>query len=239
MSDAARLAKQAFAGKPNGTAYSHFIISSQILPTIRAHLATAIIDTAYSALISYAEAISGIGKGSSSWSIIRLYYSAFYCLKTLMLARSIIPFNGGNEMLLDVSTGIFYKGGKSSHHWNWHSLRQTALKHEWFTSQDSQEAYSLLREYREHVNYTHAFTDPNLHRCLVTDQLEIAKKFRNYRDDAEFLYTYLTDHLAIAYPTKLIVEIDLALTDLGYQLDLERLTHLRSLWKINHRCPLT
>jgi hypothetical protein len=239
MSDAARLASLAFAGKPGGTPYGKFSISPQMAQSIGQQLPAAIMDTAYSAIISYAEAIFGINKGWSSWSVIRLYYSAFYCLKTMMLLRSVIPFNSGGEMLFDVSTGKFLKGGRSSHHWNWHSVRQTALKHDWFTSQDSEDAYIKLRTYRENVNYTHTFTDPNLHRCLVTDELDLGRKFRVYRDDTPFVYTYLNDHLAVAYPTKLIFELDSAISGLGYQFEPERLQHLRALWNIRDRCPLT
>lgn len=238
MSDAARLAKKGFSGKPKRTPYNKFSISSLELQSIVQQIPVAIIDTAYAAIISYIEAISGIQQGSSSWSIIRLYYSAFYSIKTMMLIRSIIPFNGGGEMLLDASTGKFYKGGKSSHHWNWLSVRETVLKYDWFTSQDSEEAYAFLRECRENVNYTHAFTDPILHQCLVYDQLDLGRRFRTYRDDAAFLYTYLPDHLAIAYPTKLIFEVDSSISRLGYQLDSERVEHVRSLWKIRDRCPI-
>ncbi len=239
MSDTARLTKQAFAIKPNGIPYGSFSIPPAAIRSITGQLPTAIIDTAYAAIISYAEAISGLRMGSSSWSVIRLYYSAFYSLKTMMLTRSVISFNAGGEMLFDASTGKFLKGGKSSHHWNWNSFRQTALKHDWFISQDSQDAYNELRNHRENVNYTHSFTDPNLHKCLTSNHLDITRRFRSYRDDVHFLYTYLTDHLAIAYPTKLIYEVDLAMSSLDYRLEPERLRHVRTLWKMQDRCPLT
>lgn len=239
MSDAARLAKQAFGAKPNGASYVNFSVPPQALQSIIQTLPVAIVDSAYASLVSYAEAILGIHQGSSSWSIVRLYYSAFYSLKTMMLMHSIIPFNGGKEMLLDGSTGMFYAGGRSSHHWNWNSVRKTALKNEWFTSQDSQDAYERLRRHRENVNYTHAFTDPDLHKCLVVGNLNLDKRLRSYRDDDIFTYTYLFDHLAIAYPTKLIFEMDLRITNLGYKLEDERLRHVRSLWRMRDRCPLT
>ena len=239
MSDAARLTRQAFEAKSSGTAYSNFSVQAPVLQSIIDQLPTAVIDTAYAAIISYAEAMTGIRQGSSSWSIVRLYYSAFYSLKTMMLIRSIIPFNGGGEMLFDASSNKFYKGGRSSHHWNWHSIRQTSLKNDWFSSQDSQDAYDSLRTFRENVNYTHAFTDPNLHGCLVTGDNDIARKFRAYRDDSKFLYTYLSDHLAVAYPTKLIFEVDFSVSSLGYQLECERAQHLRAVWKIRDRCPVT
>lgn len=238
MSDAARLASQAFAGKPNGVPYANFSATAIELQSIAAQIPTAIVDTAYSALISYAEAIAGIQNGSSSWSIVRLYYSSYYCLKALMLSGSVIPFHAGSEMIFDVVANKFLKGGGSSHHWNWHSLRQTSFKNGWYSSQDSQDAYGKLRSYRENVNYTHAFTDPNLHVCLVSDNSDISKKFRSYRDDDNFLYTYLIDHLSIAYPTRLIFELDAVFDNLNYRLDSERSQHVRTIWKIRDRCPL-
>jgi hypothetical protein len=238
MSDAARLTKQAFAGKPVGTPYSKFALTPVELQSISVQISTAVIDNAYSAIISYTEAMMGIGKGSSSWSVIRLYYSSFYCLRAIMLSNNLVPFNGGIEMVFDISNNKFYKGGRSSHHLNWHSLRQTAMKLNWSCSQDSQDAYDILRSYRENANYTHAFNDPNLHECLVNDNVDLTKRFRIYRDDAEFLYAYLHDHLAIAYPTKLIFEVDSYLKDLGYLLEPERVQHVRSIWKIKDRCPV-
>jgi uncharacterized protein (UPF0332 family) len=240
MSDAARLAKQAFATKPNGTPYANFQVSAIALQSIAEQIAPTIVDTAFAAVVSYAEAMAGIPKGSSSWSVIRLYYSTFYALKALMLTHEVIPFNSGKEeMMLDARNNRFFKGGKSSHHWNWSSIRKTTIKHEWYASQDSEEAYEKLRKFRENVNYTHAFTDPKLHECLVPSRDDQSKRFRYYRDDKIFQYTYLIDHLAIAYPTKLIFEIDAKLQSLSYKLDPDRLKHLREIWKIRDRCPVT
>jgi hypothetical protein len=39
-----------------------------------------IVETAYSAAISYAEAVAGLRRHQVAWSIIKLYYSTFYCL---------------------------------------------------------------------------------------------------------------------------------------------------------------
>src|SRR5690606_37510254 len=113
----------------------------------------------------------------------------------------------------------FLKGGTSSHHWNWISIRKVVqLSESWFASSDSQEAYERLRKHRENVNYTHAFTDPAFHRCLVSGESDLTKRFRLYRDDGTFLYTYLDDHLAIAYPTKLIFSLDAWLRDVSMSL---------------------
>lgn len=218
--------------------YAKLTISTQSLQTIAAVIGEAVVDTAYASIVSYTEALAGIRTGSSSWSIVRLYYSSFYSIKTLLLLNQIVSFNFGEEMMLDLSIGRFLKGGTSSHHWNWASFKSTNLKTAWYCSQDSQEAYAALRMARENVNYTHTFTDPILHQCLVSDEADLAKRFRIYRDDSIFLYTYLSDHYAIAYPTKLILQLDEELKKNGLTLQQERASHIQAIWKFKERCPL-
>lgn len=238
MSDAARLASQSFSRKPKGTVYRHFAPSVSELSSINSVMADAAIDSSYAAVITYAEAISGIQKGSISWSVIRLYYSCFYSLRALLLLSKVVPFNSKGEMLLDAQSGKFLKGGTSSHHWNWNSIRKIAqIRGDWFVSEDSEDAYAKLRQHRENVNYTHSFTDPSFHSCLVSGELDIAKRFRSYRDDAQFLYTYLADHLAIAYPTKLIFSLDASLKGQSLSLPQESIKHANSIWSVKARCP--
>jgi len=240
MSDAARLASQAFLQKPQGTPYAHFVPTAGEISAIRATVEDAVMESTYAAVVSYAEAMSGLQHGSISWSIVRLYYSCFYSLRALLLLNEVVPFNCRGEMLLDIPSGKFLKGGASSHHWNWTSLRKIAqLGGGWFLSSDSEETYEKLRRHRENVNYTHAFTDPSFHRCLVSGESDLTKRFRSYRDDGPFLYTYLTDHLAIAYPTKLIFNLDASLRDASMSLPPENISHVKKIWSMKDRCPVS
>lgn len=240
MSDAARLASQTYAQKPSGTPHAHFPASAAAIASIQGVLSVAIEESAYAAVISYAEAISGLQHGSISWSIVKLYYSSFYSLRGLMLLNNVVPFNSGGEMILDMSAAKFLKGGRSSHHWNWPSIRRIPqLSASWFVSADSQEAYEKLRKHRENVNYTHAFTDPLLHSCLVSGEPDLAKRFRAYRDDMSFLYTYLVDHLAVAYPTQLIFSLDAALQSASISLSEESVSHAKKIWRMKDRCPIS
>ena len=233
------LASQSYSQKPSGTAYSHFHPSANELATISSTIDDAVIGSAFSAALSYAEAISGLQKGSVSWSIIKLYYSCFYSLRAMLILNKIIPFNYNGEMLLDIPNIKFIKGGNSSHHWNWNSIRKIPqLSTHWFISSDSQESYEKLRKHRENVNYTHGFTDPNLHHCLTSSEPDLSKRIRIYRDDSNFLYTYLIDHLAIAYPTKLIFSLDTLMQLTTTRLTAENISHLQKVWPIKDRCPL-
>ena len=240
MSDAARLARQLFASKSEGLSYADFVPKAGDLAAIVAKVDEAVSESAYAAVVSYAEALSSLKQGYISWSIVRLYYSCFYSIRALLLLNKVVPFNSTGEMLLDISNAKFLKGGKSSHHWNWISINKVArLTGSWFLSTDSQESYKKLREYRENVNYTHAFTDPNLHHCLVSGEADLGKRFRSYRDDQIFLYTYLTDHLAIAYPTKLIFALDESMQNASINLESEKIAHIKKIWIIKDRCPIS
>ncbi|GEM_PF-6085645 len=239
MSDASRLASVAFSQKPQGVQYSHFALSVDQVSSIRAALDGAVIESAYAAVVSYAEAMSGLQHGSISWSIVRLYYSCFYSLRALLLLNEVVPFNCGGEMLFDVHSGKFHKGGNSSHHWNWISIRKIPQMYNgWFVSADSEDAYGKIRKHRENVNYTHAFTDPEFHLCLVSGESDISKRFRLYRDDVSFFYTYLTEHLAIAYPTNLIFSLDKLMRHASVSLPPESVSHAKKIWSIKDRCPI-
>lgn len=239
MSDAAKLASRAFGSRPSGTSYAKYMASSHDIANITSKVQDAIIESAYSSAISYSEALSGLRSGSCSWGIIRLYYSSFYSIRSLLFANAVVPFHCGAEMILDLGSGKFLKGGKSSHHWNWNSIRALLVKSEWFGSQDSEEAYNNVRLHRENVNYTHGFTDPNWHSCLVSGEMDLGKRIRTYRDDASFTYTYLPDHLVLSYPTKLIFYLDSVLNGAGISLSADQIAHASKIWPLKDRCPFT
>lgn len=240
MSDASRLTRQIYLTKPSGLGYSHFTPSSGDLSAIGLVINDAVVGSAYAAALSYAEAISGLQKGAVSWSIVKLYYSCFYSLRAMLYLNRIVPFHCDSQMILDLPGAKFLKGGGSSHHWNWVSFRKiSSLSSCWYISSDSQSSYEKLREYRENVNYTHEFTDPNFHGCLIAEEKDLIKRIRAYRDDGSFLYTYLADHLAVAYPTKLIFSLDAEMKNASVSLPPESTSYLNKLWVIKDRCPLT
>ena len=240
MSDSSRLATLAFGKKPVGMQLTFFQLTNVQIAEIDSVLNDDIIDSAYDSAISYAEAVAGLRKKQIAWSIVRLYYSAFYSLRTIMLLNKVVPFNFKSEYLIDLKANMFLHGGKSSHRWNWNAFAKLgSLKGHWPYSGDSQNAYDQLREYREDVSYRYSFPDPKLHQCLITSESDIARRIRIYRDDSKFFYTYLIDHLVVSYPTKLIYFVDQEVSNMRLAISSERAKHLRSVWPIPDRCPLT
>lgn len=239
MSNAARLASVCFSGKPAGLPYSAYFPSVQSVAQIRTELSNAFLDASFSAAASFAEAISGLNQNAFSWSIVRFYYSSFYSLRALLLSRGVVPFNCAGEYYFDTASQKFFKGGRSSHHWNWKSLRAVpSLRGAWFRSEDASEAYDKLRSFRENVNYTHAFTDPDLHHCLVSPIDDLGRRYRAYRDDANFELVYLDDHVVFAFPTRLLAELEGLFLLNSFRFPDAKRSHLSRIWPLRDRCPL-
>lgn len=239
MSNAGRLARQAYDAKPSGLERAHFQLSRSILDQITEQIEEDAADAAYAAAVSYAEALSGLNHGSTSWSMVKLYYSAFYCIRSFTLLYNIVPFHSGRDhFLLDLRDNTFLKGGPSSHHWNWNSFRRIKRLNKWYYSEDSEETYNRLRDRREDANYKFAFLDPEFPLCISDSGLDITKRIRNYRDDASYFYTYIDSHSALSYPTSLIFNLDSDIGSRKIEFSDQRAKHIKSIWPLKDRCPV-
>lgn len=56
------------------------------------------------AIHSFTQALEGIYAGNSAWSIVKLYYSVFYCLRGELLSNSHLLIRNGSLFCLDLST---------------------------------------------------------------------------------------------------------------------------------------
>lgn len=238
MSNAGRLAKQAYETKPAGLERHRFKLQKNTLDQIVDHIPRDVSDASYAAAISYAEGLNGLINGKTSWSVVKLYYSTFYCIRSLLMLEDIIPFHYKDHFLLDTRDNYFHKGGSSSHHWNWNSLRKIKRLSQWYYSADSQQAYENLREKREDANYRHAFIDPYFPDFLEKKDSDLSKTFRTYRDDTGFFYTYLSGHFSLAYPTMLLFYLEQEVSSRNITWDEERRRHIKSIWPLKDRCPL-
>ena len=196
-------------------------------------------DACYAAALSYSDALRSLDYGNSSWAIVKLYYSAFYSLRATLLMDGIIPFHCGSFYLCDIRDGTIKNGGRSSHQWKWNSIRDFKRLSNWLYSEDSATAYEKLRNLREDANYRFGFADPSWPDCLKEVSIAgLARSFRTYRDDSAFLYTYLDDHVALAYPTKLIMSLSEHQAFLNSRISSERKAHLKKVWPLKDKVPL-
>ena len=226
------------SARPKGAPISKFVLPISTVSGFAEAVQADIQDAAYAAALSYADAIRGLIAGNPSWALIKLYYSAFYNIRLLLLLDGIIPFHCGEYYLCDSRDGAVKRGGKSSHQWQWNSLRDFR-RSGWYYSVDSSDAYDRLKAIREDANYRFGFIDPNWHRCLAQVSVAgIPKSFRTYRDDGDFTYTYLDDHVSFAYPTKILYAASSIFLAAGHGVSEERQSHLKKTWPLKDKPPL-
>ncbi len=239
MSSAAKLAAALMTGRPKGTPYADYTLGIARAQGITTAIAADVQDAVYAAALSYSEALRGLGARNTTWALVKLYYSAFYSLRASLLLDDIIPFFCGEFYLCDARTGAVQKGGRSSHNWHWKSVRSYQRLSGWYYSDDSNNAYDQLRDMREEVSYRAGFSDPSWPNYLYQASMYgVAKSFRTYRDDNGFFYTYLADHLAMAYPTKLLLEVCSRYAAGEQRLEEEQSEHLHKVWPLKDRPPL-
>ena len=226
------------SARPKGVRVSAFPleISSQLNSS--SYLASDSCDAAYAAGLTFASALRDLMANNTSWARVELYYSCFYSMRALLLMDEIISFHCGEYLLCDFKDGSVKKGGSSSHNWSWSSIRDFKRLNGWYYSQDSTDAYDLMREIREDANYRFGFMDPNWPSCFSEVANSTLNKFyRNYRDDDAFFYTYLDSHFALAYPTKLVKSVEEKLNVKNYLISDERKLHIKKIWPFKDKAP--
>lgn len=238
MFDASRLAARSFANKPKDMSYRDYRPSPVDLQSIESTIPLAAIQSAFSACVTISEACVGLSNGSSSWPLVKLYYSAYYSLRCLLLLNGIVPFNERGEMLIDVREQKYLKGGSSSHSWNWNSLRQVGrISREWYLSEEACCAYDKLRSHREDSNYRHGFPEPNVQHSLSNGESNVWKRFRIYKQDDDFFYTYLPDHLVLAFPVRLTFLAAATLSERKLSFGDAQIQYLQKTWHGKDKCP--
>lgn len=227
------------AARPAGVPYATYPLGLLAIPGIQAAINSDAHDAVYAAALSYAEALRGLEDKRSTWAVVKLYYSTFYSFRAFLLMDQIVPFFCKEFFLCDVTNGAVKKAGKSSHIWNWNSINGYKHLAGWYYSQESTAAYDKLRDLRDETNYKVGFADPAWRAPLTQVYAAgVQKAFRSYRDDTAFLYTYLDDHFAVAYPTKMTLEACDRYVKSGLTVTDEQAKHLQKVWPLKDKHPL-
>jgi hypothetical protein len=171
-------------------------------------------DSYYNALLSFVEAVRGLDAGLYSWSTVKLYYSTFYSIQSLLASES--------RGLLHITFG----GKKKGKPYSYHARAGTNLKkesisssHEFAFAQFSRHfprhflnsspigpyrAFDWLRAAREITNYRESpFPEPNapVHMNVIASRT-IRKLLALYLEDNTGLHVFDPDHAIVAFPLK-------------------------------------
>lgn len=176
------------------------------------------------------DAFRGITEGYMTWATVKLYYSSFFAVRSLLAANSIAIFYDGTEHSLELRTGAKpTKAARSTHKSVWLVLKQRFPNTSLLQEIAGQSAPEWMTALRERVNYrTPKFPDPLIPEWLAAaDSFGLSRILDEYAADSQQRYAFDADHAAIAYPLECLRRAKLALSGAGLAIDPGDAAHLQ------------
>lgn len=158
----------------------------------------------YSAVVSIADAFSGLQRGYFSWATVKLYYACFYFAKAALARKGICVFyiNTSPHYLHAVAGASPVACGGNSHSVVT-NLYKSNVQNGVLNAQpiDGVHAFDWVASRREDVNYRDfRFSDPDVPGWFSTiDSLGVRRVVGDYLSDLP-LYAYDADHAMVALP---------------------------------------
>ncbi|WP_437889332.1 hypothetical protein [Phytobacter sp. V91] len=192
----------------------------------------------YSALISYAEAIKGIQGGFFSWSTVKLYYCAFYALRSILsLDGCCIFYVGTKGYSIKVRQGEHPVKAKGTTHKLVMSLFKKYNASSPFVTQeiDMEEPFEWLMSQREQANYKNGrFSEPGKPAIFNKASVGLQILIKEYILDTQHTYCFDSDHAMLALPLEIIKNaIDKLSTNTDYKFSQSDVKFLKGLLRIS------
>ncbi|HEV7335456.1 MAG TPA: hypothetical protein VGO06_05755 [Bosea sp. (in: a-proteobacteria)] len=171
------------------------------------------------ALASFCEAISGIADSRYSWATVKLYYSAFYSIKSLLMMKNYsIFYIGRSPHLYKASAGEVPVKRSGNSHSVCFSVFLDVFSTEDVLSQeiDGVNPLQWIEENRNLISYrTAPYDDPAPSPLYHIAAGRIRKHLTAYMDDNSYLYSFDKDHAMIAYPVLLLKKVALEFNNIA------------------------
>jgi len=162
----------------------------------------------YSALITYAEAIKGIQNGLYSWATVKLYYSAFYSLRSILSTDSVCVFYLGTKgYTINARQGECPTKAAGTTHKLVMSLFEKKYPSSPFVNQqiDMVDAFQWLMDQRELANYKNGrFSEPDVPVIFEKCNIGLQNLISAYLADNIYGYCFDNDHAMLALPLEII-----------------------------------
>lgn len=184
---------------------------------LRQSLANDALSYFYSSVVSYADAIRGLNENFYSWSIVKMYYSTFYALRSILAAGNCCLFYVGTKAFsIDVSSGKCPEVALGNTHKAVFDLYTKKNINSSLVTQpiDGVTPFEWLTNNRELANYRNAkFCEPNLPGIFIKCGQSIQNNITAYINDEEFIYAFDKEHAMLAYPTEVLKEARRAISN--------------------------
>lgn len=194
----------------NLTAVNSCILTGPMAAELDRCLKNDALNYLYSALISYAEAIKGIEAGFFSWATVKLYYCAFYSLRTILSVDGLCVFYVGTKgYSIKVRQGEYpVKANGTTHKLVMSLFKKNNSSSPFITQEiDMSEPFEWLMSKREQANYKNGrFTEPGKPIIFNKSSIGLQVLIKEYMLDRDQKYCFDEDHAVLALPLEIVKE---------------------------------
>lgn len=203
--------------------FENFSLPQEQVEVFREALIDDSTDTFYKGTLTLIEALASIENGYQSWAIVKLYYSAFYFVRTFFGTRDlgIVKCSSGLYTLKLESgstvikrTGVKYKGQnvRGDHKTTIFIFEKEFGADELVLSNriDDCSVFEWMMSAREDVNYRHPkFSEPDMDffHSSITKDGGLEHWIKIYINDENGLYLFQEDHCCLATPLHLLNKV--------------------------------
>ena len=208
------------------------------------------------AVISFSEAISGLKKNRSSWSVVKFYYSVFYLIRADLLLEDyfLVRCKGfyyskvkNNEKIQKFQPSSIRGDHQLTTHF-YNKLHREGKHIDPLQDGEIDDClpYLWLMSQREKINYqSKDFEDPGIVECLQKPAIYIREGREKdllsmYESAEDFIYCFDKDHACIAIPYCKIIETGRKLKNKHSVLEIPEhlFSHIKSIVNISSTYPL-
>ena len=192
----------------------------------------------YSALITYSEAIKGIQHELYSWATVKLYYSAFYSLRSILSTDVVCVFYIGTK-----GYSIYTRHGECPAKANGttHKLVMSLFEKKYpsspFVNQqiDMVDAFQWLMDQRELANYKNGrFLEPDVPIIFERCNVGLQNLISAYINDNTYSYCFDNDHAMLALPLEIIKKAcESVKSNITFRFNRSDIIYLKKLLRIN------
>ncbi|WP_368900371.1 hypothetical protein [Mixta calida] len=162
----------------------------------------------YSALISYGEALNGIAKGFYSWSTVKLYYSSFYALRSILALDNVcIFYMDSKPYTLFARTGENPAKAAGTTHKVVMAVFSKNYPSSPFVTQeiDFVPCFDWIMGEREAANYKNGkFIEPSAPNIYIKCKESLQVNLNHYLKDNNYLYCFDKDHAMLSLPIEIL-----------------------------------
>jgi len=185
------------------------------------------------AMVSLIEGVAGVAMSRYAWAKVKLYYSSFYSIRSmLMMDKFSIFYIGRSPLLLEARPSESAKKKSGNSHSVAFDVFRQVFRNDIVLSQQIDGICPLrwLDEKRSEISYrTAPYSDPESPPDFQLSRGKVRLHFQEYCLDNTYLYAFDSSHSMLAYPIMLIKRMSAFLQSRNSKVEIDINSHYRDI----------